>query len=86
MSDQVLSPLEIEMLIHFRCYFDPFPNLQCIAPQGALRKLIDMDLITVGSGGREYVTTERGRLHVQQLCSLRIPQATWIGHDGTVIR
>ena len=83
------SPCDIEVLLH--CYYSPeeYPRVYAPAVQSSYGILVLCGLIepvynevTITS---EYRTTERGRAHVKQLCTLPLPSSAWVDNNGKVI-
>ena len=87
------SPCDIEVLLH--CYYSPeiHPRVDTPAVQSSYGNLILCGLIVpqcfmVGADTTNlngYETTERGRAHVKQLCSLPLPSSAWVDGNGKVI-
>jgi len=87
------SPCDIEVLLH--CYYSPeiHPKKDATAVQLSyalleLRGLIEPQCFMDGvdtTNLNEYTTTERGRAHVQQLCTLPLPSSAWVDSNGKLI-
>ena len=81
-----MTPNAIEILLH--CHVCPLPHPLREAPAVAseIQSFLANGMIEdePGSPGG-YRTTDRGRLHVQQLCNTPWPKQAWIGADGKVL-
>jgi hypothetical protein len=80
----MMTPNDIEVLIH--CHVSPSPHPRANAPavQGALEWLREAGLII--KGAEYFGTTERGRALVQVLCDTPFPAQAWVDKDGKVIK
>ena len=79
-----MTPNDIEVLIH--CHVSPsvHPRADAPAVRDALRSLEANGLIE--QRDQEYYhTTDRGRAHINQLCSLSWPIQAWVNYAGEVI-
>lgn len=83
------SPCNIEVLLH--CYYSPevHPRENAPAVQSSYELLELCGLIepvynevTITN---KYRTTERGRAHIQQLCTLPLPSSAWVDFNGKPI-
>lgn len=72
-----MTPLQIEMLLHFHCHTDPWPRLDAPACSEAFRMFQQEKLIETPTNIDRPVLTERGRAYVAFLCMLPMPLATW---------
>jgi hypothetical protein len=83
------SPCNIEVLLH--CYYssDAHPREDTPGVQSSYRLLELCSLIEPvyndKSSENKYRTTERGRAHIQQLCTLPLPSSVWVDSNGKVI-
>ena len=78
-----MTPNGIEVLIH--CHVCPLPHPRRDAPavEEELRSLKLNGLIEERPGTNDvFITTARGRAHIEQLCSTPWPVQAWIGADG----
>ena len=78
-----MTPLEVEILLHYRCSGRDYREGDFEAP--AVREAIDYFrnrtgmLETECNGlGRNYQLTEKGRFYVDAICSIPLPEAQWI--------
>ena len=88
-----LSPCDIEVLLH--CYYSPevhsrenAPAVQISYTRLMMCGLIELQCFMVGADTtnlNEYKTTERGRAHIQQLCTLPLPSSAWVDSNGKVL-
>ena len=76
-----MTPSDIEVLIH--CHVSPtrHPRESAPAIRETLRSLVANGLIRQEDEGH-YSTTDRGRAHIEQLCSLPWPTQAWINYKG----
>lgn len=77
-----MTPQSIEILLS--CYYGPANR-----PMGNHQAEVFVSLVSDGLIETEddyFVTTDRGRAHIQQLCSLPYPTQAWINHSGETIR
>jgi len=79
-----MTPNEIEILIH--CHVSPVkhPRADYPAIQEVLQGMETNGLIEK-CDQEVYRTTDRGRAHVEQLCSLPWPALAWIDYKDEVI-
>lgn len=83
-----MSPLYLQMLLHFHCIRVPFPNIDSPAQQDCLDDMLEAGLVYSLSADQGVVLwrlTPRGNAHVLQLLALPLPTQAWIGADGKVI-
>jgi len=81
-----MTPNAIEILLHCHVCQLPHPRRDAPAVANEIQSFLANGLIEDdprSPGG--YRTTERGRLHVQQLCCMPWPKQAWIGADGKVL-
>lgn len=80
-----MTPNDIEILIH--CHVSPaiHPRADAPAVRDALAGMQINELIEPIEGGG-YATTQRGKAHVEQLCSLAWPMQIWLGANGDRIK
>jgi hypothetical protein len=72
--EQIGTPNDINVLMHYHCAPEPHPRLGCIAVGEAIDRLLRLDLIyQCGDDGR-YRTTELGEKLVESLCNTPIPK------------
>ena len=78
-----MTPLEIEILIHYYGHADDFRSGDFSAP--AVRDAIDwfkdggklLELDASGNG-RSYKLSERGVVFVEALCNTKLPEQRWV--------
>ena len=78
-----MTPNDIEILIH--CYVSPSKHPRYEYNKEVFAGMIADGLIVYKDEGI-YQTTEKGAMHVQQLCDLPLPIKQFVGYDGKVIR
>ncbi len=76
-----MTPNDIEILLH--CYYSPEPHPRFNAPavEEGLQMLLNLELIERFSGDI-FVTTERGKSHIRQLCDLPFPIKQRVNYKG----
>lgn len=87
------SPCNIEVLLH--CHYSPeaHPREDAPAVQSSYKLLEECGLIEEQvfrvdvdvSTKNKYKTTERGRAHIKQLCTLPLPNSAWVNENGKLI-
>lgn len=81
-----MTPNAIEILIHCHSCPMPHPRRGAHAVEEELRSLQENELIepdpSVPNG---YRTTDRGRAHIEQLCSTAWPVQVWVDSNGKPI-
>ena len=79
-----MTPLMIEILIH--CHTSPSVNPRFEAPavQEAYQYFLDKGVIEPTGKADIFKTSQRGRLHMEQLCSLPMPEkkTIWVDRFG----
>lgn len=83
-KETIMTPNDIDVLLH--CFVSPsvHPRLDAPAVQETIARFIEQDLITRVTGS-VYKTTSRGNAHVQQLCNLPLPTSAWLDEHNRVI-
>jgi DNA-binding PadR family transcriptional regulator len=87
------SPCNIEVLLH--CYYSPdaHPREDAASVISSYKLLelcglIEPQVYKVGTDTatkNKYKTTEKGRAHVKQLCTLPLPSSAWVDSNGKLI-
>lgn len=93
-----LTPLHLQILIHYCVTPVEWPHMvgvnfeyhQDLEEWGLLtaRPRKDSDPVPPDATSVStilYVCTEKGRVHLQQLCSLPLPRQAWLNMNGEVI-
>lgn len=70
-----MTPLQINMLLHFHCCADEFPNITAPA-QVEAKQMFEREGLIKWADGRTQLT-ERGEAFVKFLCSMPLPVASW---------
>lgn len=78
-----MTPLHIEILLHYYSSPTPFPG-SSQAGDEYTTDLHNCGLIDPCGNG-VYKTTQKGDAHVEQLCQLPLPTQVWVGFDGKAI-
>ncbi|MBT2300392.1 hypothetical protein J7E70_07930 [Variovorax paradoxus] len=71
-----MTPLQIEMLLHFHTTPTPWPRLNAPACVEAIEGFIRDGLVRDDDPSR-YWLTERGEACIRFLCAMPIPVANW---------
>ncbi len=81
-----MTPNAIEILIH--CYVSPTPHPRIDAPAVGeeIAAMLRNDLIAPVKGSPFcYRTTQRGEMHIWQLCEMPLPRRAWVNAFGEVL-
>jgi hypothetical protein len=80
-----MTPIELETLL--KCYYSPEYIPSTRVSESELTTLIN-DGLVVECNNTYYTTTDRGSLHVKQVCNLPYPtkKSVWIDGGGEVIK
>lgn len=78
-----MTPNDIEILIHCYVTTTPHPRRDAPAVLEAFKMMAKNGLLVYE--GDRYVTTDRGRAHIAQLCQTPWPTQAWINQDGRII-
>lgn len=85
-----MSPLKIQMLLHFHAYCESYDDRGGNAQREAFHHFLSERLITevaIHQGasiyGRFYRTTDRGRAMVEALCAVKLPICKWVQPEAT---
>lgn len=76
----MLTPLQINLLLHYYAIAAPFDPQRDDAPavRTQLTELLMLGLIDPDAGSPSlYRVTDKGRAHVEALCSLPLPECKW---------
>ena len=79
-----MTPNDIEILIHCHCSPVRHPRWHAPAVSESLNSMERNGLIVQVSDGI-YKTTDRGRAHLHQLCTLPWPVKKWVDYKGNEI-
>lgn len=81
MTESILSPAEIKILLHYYAIPGPYKG-----PKNLHFNLQDLGLLAgIGLEEVTYKITEKGKAHVNQLCNLSLPIQGWIGAKGEIL-
>lgn len=73
----MMSPSDIEVLLHYHCSPNPHPRYTANAVREATEEFLDLGLIEPAP--REtYTTTEGGKVLVEALCATPFPVKRWV--------
>lgn len=82
----MLTPNDIDVLIHCRTTPEPHPYLHTPAGQESHRKLERNGVIYFDTKAGWFRTTAKGDAHVRQICALPFPTTAFIDAAGNVIK
>ena len=84
----IMTPLEIGMLFHFHTMLTPHPMIDNKLHNQVQQSFLHNGLIKVYGEIVEgiYTTTDRGRAHVEVLCTTPWPVCRWVDRDNNVIQ
>jgi hypothetical protein len=68
-----MTPLAIEMILHFHITREPYPNSHCGPQQEILKEFLDRGLIEFPLDIGQYRTTEKGAAWVEMICATPYP-------------
>lgn len=85
-----MSPNDIEVLIHCVCQpFKVHPRIEAPAVADCLRRFVAAGIVIKDPNApvseELYMATDRGRVHLEQLCQIPYPKQVWVREDGTAI-
>ena len=81
----MMTPNDLEILIHFNCSGEPHPRRSAPAVKDSIKMLEMLNLIE-GRTDESYNTTERGKCYMKLLCNLPLPEKVWLDKDGKEIK
>jgi hypothetical protein len=82
-----LTPLHLKLLLHAYSHPEPWPH------NGGCSDEYEQHLVTAGlvqlaahtEHASYYECTEKGKAHVEQLCTMQFPRQAWIAANGEVL-
>lgn len=81
-----MTPNAIEILIHCHVSQRVHPRIHAPAVLEEIDSFLLNGLIEHDPEDHDvYITTDRGKAHIEQLCRTAWPTQSWIGADGTII-
>ena len=72
-----MTPLEIDMMLHFYCRADSYPWRGAPAEQAALQRFREEGLVVEPLNVDKVKLTDRGRAYVNFLMDMPLPVAKW---------
>jgi|GEM_PF-2209448 len=87
-----LSPLDIEVLLHYATAGTPHPRHYCFAVEESTDMWVKCAVLMpapVTSGmpvTHQYVATSKGRAIVSMLCNIKEPTQVWVDEHGKPIK
>lgn len=74
-----MTPLGIEILLHYSTCAGPFPRIEAPAVADAVEVFCALGLLERGAEGQpRYIATEGARVYVMALCDVPLPVRRWI--------
>lgn len=83
-----MTPVEIEVLLHYHCRCEEHPNIKAPAFQRAATRLVARSILEIephpedntapGTTPPSWRTAERGKALVEALCRVPFPEKKWI--------
>lgn len=70
----IMTPLQIEVLLHFNATVEPHPRADAPAVAEALRIFSKDGMLSQGIDGERYFLTKEGQELVKRLCSVPWPE------------
>ena len=83
-----LTPLHLKLLLHHYTHPEPWPHKGGCANEyeEQLRSEGLLQLAPPIQVDRDYLVTDKGRAHVEQLLTLPFPTQAWVNESGQVIQ
>lgn len=73
-----LTPLHLQLVIHYNVYPVPFPKSHAPAVIDYTGQLVEAGILKRVEQEPYYVATERGKAFLEMLCSTPFPVQQWI--------
>lgn len=71
------TPNDIDVMLHYYCSGAPHPRIHAPAVHDAISRFLAADLLKYVEKDI-YEATEGGKLYVETLCSVPLPERKWI--------
>jgi len=92
-TENIMTPLEIDVLLHCHVRPAPHPRINAPAVVEAIEMFLDKGIIERHSAcnraflnvGMYYQTTDRGKAIVKLLCSTPFPTQKWVDQNNKII-
>ena len=87
----IITPGDIEVLLHYHTNPEPHPRRDAPAIKDTTERFIRSGLIKVVEAvddwnKNRYITTDKGRAFVKALCNTPLPTQAWIDGYGNIIK
>ena len=79
-----MTPNDLEILIHCHVSSAIHPRLDAPAVNDSIIMLVREGLV-IQRGENTWMTTPKGRAHIQQIINLQYPTEQWVGANGEII-
>jgi hypothetical protein len=79
-----LTPLHLKLLLHAYSHHEPWPHNGGCALEYEQHLVAD-GLVQLAEHASYYECTDKGKAHVEQLCTLQFPRPAWIAENGDVL-
>jgi hypothetical protein len=78
-----MSPLEVQIMLHYRCIAEDFRDLNAPAIKDAIMNFLHHEMLAVGSPWPNctYSVTKKGHAYVEMVCALKVPVAVTEWHQ-----
>ena len=80
----MMSPSDIEVLIHCHVCPRPHPRIDAPAVRDAINRFCDHGII-IYTDENTYTTTDRGKAWLQMILNTPFPTRAWVDKNGEVI-
>lgn len=80
-----MTPNDIEILIHCHVSGSKHPRLEAPAVKESILAFLNDGMISELDEIGFYGTTDKGKAHIAQLCSLPLPKLQFVRFDGVVL-
>ena len=82
-----MTPSEIEVLFHCDKRPSIRPMIEMPWVWDAITSLLDQEMIVAAEKKADtYITTDKGSVHISQLCNLALPVPVWGDANGKIIK
>jgi hypothetical protein len=79
------TPNDLDVLLHYYSSPTLHPRAHAPAVREATESWIRLGMLRLMDDSDSYEATDRGRVHVYQLCHLSLPTICWIDAKGELI-
>ena len=83
---EIMTPLYLEIMIHYNSSCLPFPRKDAPAVQECLEDMKKKGLIVFTTSEGIFKASNMLRAHIKNLCSIPLPTETFLTHDNKIIK